>query len=117
MVGEGCPGHGPTHLLSASAAEIGFQWDPHALAWIRPGVADAHDAADVFLYRDSSIAPLLMRRRFKAVMDVLGAMIRHGVCLLLGRSSSLLSGTGSLLLDLCILLLLVVSMLFGVWYW
>ena len=35
------------------------------------------DAADVFLYRDSSIAPLLdMRRRFKAVMDVLGAMIR-----------------------------------------
>ena len=31
--------------------------------------ADAHDAADVFLYRDSSIAPLLdMERRFKAVM-------------------------------------------------
>ena len=38
MVGEGCPGHGPIHLLSASAAEIGFQWDPHALAWIRPGL-------------------------------------------------------------------------------
>ena len=36
MVGEGCPGHGPIHLLSASAAEIGFQWDPDALAWIRP---------------------------------------------------------------------------------
>ena len=33
---EGCPGHGPVHLLSASAAEIGFQWDPHALAWVRP---------------------------------------------------------------------------------
>ena len=34
------------------------------------------------LYRDSSIAPLLdMRRRFKAVMDVLGAMIRYGVSL------------------------------------
>ena len=46
----------------------------------RGNVADAHDAADVFLYRDSSIAPLLdMRRRFKAVMDVLGAMIRYGV--------------------------------------
>ena len=28
MVGEGCPGHGPIHLLSASAAEIGFRWDP-----------------------------------------------------------------------------------------
>ena len=38
MVGGGCPGHGPTHLLSDSAAEVGFQWDPHALAWIRPGL-------------------------------------------------------------------------------
>ena len=38
MVGEGCPGHGPIHLLSASAAEIGFQWDPDALAWFRPGL-------------------------------------------------------------------------------
>ena len=44
--------------------------------------ADAHDAAGVFLYRDSSLAPLLdMRRRFKAVMVVLGAMIQHGVSL------------------------------------
>ena len=44
--------------------------------------ADAHDAPDVFLYRDSSIAPLLdMRRRFKAVMDVLDVMIRHGASL------------------------------------
>ena len=25
-------------LLSASAAGIGFRWDPHALAWIRPGL-------------------------------------------------------------------------------
>ena len=38
MVGDGCPGHSPIHLLSASAAEIGFQWDPHALAWVRPGL-------------------------------------------------------------------------------
>ena len=38
MVSEGCPGHGPLHLLSASAAEIGFQWDPDALAWSRPGL-------------------------------------------------------------------------------
>ena len=38
MVGEGCPGHGPIHLLSASAAEIGFRWDPLALAWVRPGL-------------------------------------------------------------------------------
>ena len=44
----------------------------------RGNAADAVEAADVFLYLDSSIAPLLdMRRRFKAVMDVLGAM-GHG---------------------------------------
>ena len=45
-------------------------------------VSDFVDAADVFLYRDASIAPLLdMRRRLKAVMDVLSAMIRNGVSL------------------------------------
>ena len=38
MVGEGCPGHGPIHLLVASAAEIGFRWDPLTLAWVRPGL-------------------------------------------------------------------------------
>ena len=38
LVGEGCPGHGPIHLLSASAAEIGFRWDPLTLAWSRPGL-------------------------------------------------------------------------------
>ena len=48
----------------------------------RRNAADGHDAADVFSYRDSSIDPLLdMRRRFKAVMDVLGAMIQYGVSL------------------------------------
>ena len=38
MVSEGCPGHGPVHLLAASAPEIGFQWDPLALGWSRPGL-------------------------------------------------------------------------------
>ena len=38
MVGSGCPGHGPIHLLSASSAEVGFHWDPDALAWFRPGL-------------------------------------------------------------------------------
>ena len=34
------------------------------------------------MYRDSSVTPVLdMRRRFKALMDVLGAMIRSGVSL------------------------------------
>ena len=38
VVGEGCPGHGPIHLLSSSAAEIGFRWDPDTLAWSRLGL-------------------------------------------------------------------------------
>ena len=53
--------------------------------WIRrarANAADAHDAADVFLYRDFSVAPLLdMRRRSNAVMNILDAMIRCGVSL------------------------------------
>ena len=49
---------------------------------VRCDAVDVHDAADVFLYRDSSIAPLLdMRRRFKAVIDVLDAMLRYGISL------------------------------------
>ena len=48
----------------------------------RTNVADAHEEGDVFLYRDSSAAPLLdLRRRIKAVMDVLDAMIRDGMSL------------------------------------
>ena len=54
----------------------------HPVRKARGNVADVNDAADVFLYRDASIAPLLdMRRWFKAVMDVLGAMIRSGISL------------------------------------
>ena len=48
----------------------------------RGNAADAHEAGDVFMYRDSSIAPLLdLRRRLKAVIDVLDSMIRSGVSL------------------------------------
>ena len=54
----------------------------HQVCKARGNASDVHDAADVLLYRDSSIAPLLdMRRRFKAMMDVLGAMIHFGVSL------------------------------------
>ena len=54
----------------------------HRIRKARGYAADAHDAADVFLYRDSSIAPLLdMRRRLKAVMELVDAMIRYGVSL------------------------------------
>ena len=54
----------------------------HKVRKVRSNAVDVHDAADVFLYRDSSIAPLLdMRRRFRAVMGVLDAMIRSGISL------------------------------------
>ena len=35
---EGCPGHGPVHLLFQSAAVIGFHWNSLELAWDRPGL-------------------------------------------------------------------------------
>ena len=54
----------------------------HRIRRARGNAADADDDAGVFLYRDSSIAPLLdMRRRSKAVLGVLDAMIRYGISL------------------------------------
>ena len=54
----------------------------HKVRKARSNIADAHDAADVFMYRDSSIAPLLdSRRRSKSVLDVLDSMTRNGVSL------------------------------------
>ena len=54
----------------------------HQVWKARANVAGALDASDVFLYRDSSIAPLLdMRRRFTADVDLLDATIRFGVSL------------------------------------
>ena len=46
----------------------------------RKNVFDAHEGGDVHMFRDSSAALLLdLRRRFKAVLDVLDAMIRDRV--------------------------------------
>ena len=54
----------------------------HRVRKARGNVSDVVDGAGVFFYRDSSIAPLLdMRRRLKAVLGVLDAMIRSGVSL------------------------------------
>ena len=53
---------------------------PLACLLVARNVSDVVDGAGVFLYRDSSIAPLLdLRRRLKAVMDVLNSMIRFGI--------------------------------------
>ena len=58
-----------------------FGWyGGHKVRKVRDNVSDVVDGAGVFLYRGSSIAPLLdMRRRLKAVMGVLNSMIRFGI--------------------------------------
>ena len=54
----------------------------HKVRKARGYAVDGHDVVDVFLHRDSSIAPLLdLRRRLKAVMELVDAMIRYGVSL------------------------------------
>ena len=32
---DGCPGHGPAHLLIENAAEIGFVWSTDVVGWVR----------------------------------------------------------------------------------
>ena len=86
----------------------------HKVRKVRGCAADAHDAADVLLYRDSSIAPQFdMRRRFKAVMDVLDSMISCGVSL--ARSVELTAQRNRILqLGRCTLLLWMTFMLLRV---
>ena len=85
MVGEGCPGHGPIHLLFASAAEIGFRWYPDALAWVRPGLPplsnlagpDQHyKAAILDAWRDKVSLDLCRRKGFRGgpLLDVHGSL-------------------------------------------
>ena len=85
MVSEGCPGHGPIHLLSPSAAEIGFRWNPDALAWIGPGLPLLSNLA----------SPL---QHFKAaILDALHNKVAAGLCGRKGfRGGPLLDVHGSL---------------------
>ena len=69
MVGDGCPGHGPIHLLSSSAAEIGFRWNPDALAWVRPGLPLLSNLAGPIQHFRSSI---LDAWRNKVAVDLCG---------------------------------------------
>ena len=36
LVSRGAQGHGPVHLLLASAAELGFAWDGAEKGWLAP---------------------------------------------------------------------------------
>ena len=85
MVSEGGLGHGPIHLLSASAAEVGFRWDPDALAWSRPGLLQLSNwagplqhfkAAILDAWRDKVAADLCGRKGFRGgpLLDVHGSL-------------------------------------------
>ena len=85
LVGGGCPGHGPLHLLLASAAEIGFQWDPHALAWVRPGLpllsnlagpVQLFRVAILDAWRNKVAADLCRRKGFRGgpLLDIHGSL-------------------------------------------
>ena len=85
MVREGSPGHGPIHLLLASAAEIGFRWDPLALAWARPGLpvlsnlagpVQHFKAAILDAWRNKVSADLCSRKGFRGglLLDVHGSL-------------------------------------------
>ena len=69
MVGDGSPGHGPIHLLSSCAAEIGFQWNPVALAWVRPGLPMLSNLAGPIQHFRSAI---LDAWRNKVAVDLCG---------------------------------------------
>ena len=85
MVGEGCPGHGPVHLFFAGAAEIGFRWNPDALAWARPGLPllsnlagplQHFKAAILDAWRDKVAVDLCGRKGFRGgpLLDIHGSL-------------------------------------------
>ena len=85
MVSEGSPGHGPIHVLFASAAEGGFRWDPDALAWSRPGLPQLSNlagplqhfkAAVLDAWRNKVAADLCGRAGFRGglLLDVHGSL-------------------------------------------
>ena len=85
LVGEGCPGHGPLHLLSASAAKIGFFWDPDILAWVRPGLPPVSNLAGPIqhfraalqdAWRNKAAADLCGRKGFRGgpLLDIHGSL-------------------------------------------
>ena len=85
LVGDGCPGHGPIHLLTASAAEIGFVWDSHSLAWVRPGLPLLSNlagpiqhfrAAILDAWRNKVASDLCRRQGFRGgpLLDVYGSL-------------------------------------------
>ena len=85
MVSEGSPGHGPIHLLSASASEMGFRWDPVRMGWSRPGLpllsnlagpVQHFKTAVLHAWRDEAAADLCSWEGFRggSLLDVHGSL-------------------------------------------
>ena len=85
IVREGCPGDGPVHLPVASATEIGFQWDPHMLGWVRFGLLVLSNLAGPMQHflsaildarRDTVAADICSRERCRGgpLLDVAGTL-------------------------------------------
>ena len=74
--GDGCPGRGPIRLLFSSAAEIGFRWNPDALAWVRPGLPTLSNLAGPIQHFKIAI---LDAWRNKVAADLCGRF-RGGPC-------------------------------------
>ena len=104
MVGEGCPGHGAIHLLSTGAAEIGFRWNPDALAWVRPGLPMLSNlagplrhfkAAILDVWRDKVAADLGGREGFRGgpLLDIHGSLQLLNSSHVREKDKALLRGT------------------------
>ena len=52
---DGCPGHGPAHLLIESAAEIGFVWSPDVVGWVREGLPVSSNLAGPFQHLRAAV--------------------------------------------------------------
>ena len=85
MVGNGCPGHGPIHLLCSSAARIGFWWNPVVLTWERPGLpvlsqiagpVQHFKSAVLDAWRDKVAGDLCSRQGFRGgpLLDIHGSL-------------------------------------------
>ena len=81
----GSPGHGPVHLLSAGAAEVGIRWDPLSLGWTRPwlpllgnlaGPLQHFKAAILDACRNKVAAEICGRESFRSgqLLDVHGSV-------------------------------------------
>ena len=95
MVREGCPGHGPVHLLVASATGIGFQWDPHVVGWVRLGLPVLSNLAGLIQHYESSIAAGLRARegfRGGPLLDAAGTLQLLNFSHVLERDKALLRG-------------------------